>query len=211
MRTIHRIILVTIVFLLWNAPPAEAILYLATDPNFGPNSVTVDTSTGLGWLNLTETVGLSYNQVLAETQPGGTFSGYSFATVPEVMTLYASAGIPGPGYYPLSSPSIQSLFSLVGSTWSVDGLPATQGFSATPNGTLQDCPQIYASGVNSGLNYLVSGPGFYLLAVNPTLSATGLGSWLVKEVPEPSDLGICVLAAFSLIGFELVQRQHAAL
>jgi hypothetical protein len=158
MKTIHCMILATVVFLLWNALPAQAILYLTADPNFGPNSVTVDTSTGLGWLNLTETVGLSYNQVLAETQPGGIFSGYSFATVPEVMTLYSSAGISGPGYYPLSSSSIQSLFSLVGSTWSVDGLPATQGFSATTAGTLQDCLQIYASGVNSGLNYLVSGP-----------------------------------------------------
>src|SRR5215469_5538441 len=104
MKTIAHLILALLVLLLMKTPSAEASLYLTNDPNFGPNSVTVDTSTGLSWLNLTESVNLSYDQVIADLQPGGIFNGYRYATSREVLGLFSSAGIPGQGFYPLSSP-----------------------------------------------------------------------------------------------------------
>lgn len=70
MKTIRPISLAATILLFLEALPAEALLYQTGDPTFGPDSVTVDTSTGLGWLRLTETTGLSYDTVLAETQPG---------------------------------------------------------------------------------------------------------------------------------------------
>ena len=200
MKTIRYLIPVAVVLLLMKAPSTEATLYLSSDPSFGPNSLTVDTSTGLEWLNLTKSVGFSYDQVLADMEPGGMFSGYRYATIQEVMGLYSSAGIPGPGYYSLSSPSVQNLFSLVGSTWSQFGRPALEGFSGTANASLQEAPQIYASGVNSSLEYLVSGPNFLLLSVNPGGSSGSMGSWLVKEVPEPSALALFVAGGFILVG-----------
>lgn len=198
MKTIRPIILAATILLFLEALPAEALLYLTSDPTFGTDSVTVDTSTGLGWLSLSKSVGLSYDQVLTDTQPGGLFSGYRFATEQEVMTLYLSAGIPGPGYYPLSSPSIQSLISMVGPTFSQFGYPALGAFTATTSTTPEDpqpqeCAQIYASGLNSTVDYLVTGPNFILLSVNPTLGRPDMGSWLVKEVPEPSQTSIFVL------------------
>jgi len=108
---------------------ATAALVQATDPRFGPNSLTIDTSTQLAWLDLTASAALSYNQVLVDTAPGGIFSGYRFATVPEVLQLYGSRVLTTSEffdtahYYPVSSPSIQTLFSLVGTSGTFYGLP----------------------------------------------------------------------------------------
>lgn len=211
MKTVGPIIFATAVLLILKTLPAEAYLYQTSDPEFGANSVTVDTSTGLGWLQLSETVGQSYDEVLDGTQRGGLYYGYRFATEQEVMTLYSSAGIPGPGYYPLSSPAIQSFISMLGPTFSQFGYSALAGFTATtsaPPGTLQECPQIYASGLNSTVDYLVTGPDFFLLSVNPALGEAGMGSWLVKEVPEPSEAGILVLSASFWAGFIRFQRKQ---
>jgi hypothetical protein len=218
MKTIRPIILAATILLFLEALPAEAILYLTGDPHFGPDSVTIDTSTGLGWLRLTETTGLSYDTVLAETQPGGVLSGYRFATLQEVVTLYSSAGIPTGGYYPVSSPSIQSLISLLGPTGSNAGYPGLEGWCGTPyvisQQTLQDCPGISAGGLNSSIVYYVTGPssppGFLPEAINPALSYPDLGSWLVKEVPEPSETGILVLSLALWAGFIRLKRKQRA-
>ena len=97
MKTPHSITLVLLVTLSLANLPVKAALVQATDPRFGPNSLTIDTSTQLAWLNLGNSVGLSYDQVLADTAPGGIFSGYRFATLNEVLGLYSSAGIPASG------------------------------------------------------------------------------------------------------------------
>ena len=169
---------------------AKGALVQGTDPTFGPNSLTIDTSTDLAWLNLNYSLGLSYDQVLADTAPGGLFSGYRFATASEVLGLYDSAGIPdnGNGYYPLGTPSILSLISLVGPMAPYQGEPSIYGLTGTTTSQgLQASAAIYASGLNSTLEFLVtSGPGIYDFAYNPSLSSAGIGSWLVKEVPEPS-------------------------
>src|ERR1039457_3030873 len=113
MKMTHHTTLAALVLLLLTGLPAKANLMEATDPRFGPNSLTMDTTTRLAWLDLTASAGLPYQQVLADTQPGGIFSGFRFATAPEVLNLYPSAGIPGIGYYPLSTPPILTLISLI--------------------------------------------------------------------------------------------------
>ena len=52
----------------------------------------IDGSTGLEWLDLTETVGLSYNAV--EAGPLYSVEGYRHATADEVRTLFLNAGFP---------------------------------------------------------------------------------------------------------------------
>ncbi len=179
---------------------AKAALVPGTDPRFGPNSLTIDTSTQLAWLNLRESVGLSYEQALADTAPGGLFSGYRFATANEVLALYGSAGIQGTGYYPLATPSIQSLISLVGPTGTFQGEPEIAGITGSFNARgLLYTGQIYASGVNGSLEYLVTcGPSPYDLQVGPAFSAADLGNWLVMQVPEPS---LWVFAIGGLLAF----------
>ena len=213
MKTLHHITLVSVASLLLGGLPAKAILIQSTDPSFGLNSLTIDTSTGLGWLDLTASAGLSYQQVLADTQLGGIFSGFRLATAQEVLTLYNSAGIPGTGDYPASTPAILSLISLVSATSFQDGHPEAFGITAT---TYQIGSQFATVGAgmdyfldNGVPEYQVDGalgqPGFGL---GETYGTPTVGSWLVADVPETTDASIYILAAAGLICFSFLQRRQ---
>lgn len=78
------------------SPPAEADLIEADHPGFGPASLTVDTVTGLRWLDMNEAEGLPFDQVSLEFGLGGDFEGFRHATVAEVVSLWNAAGIPCP-------------------------------------------------------------------------------------------------------------------
>lgn len=206
MKIIQHITLATLISFLLADFPAKANLLQASNPSFGPNSLTVDTSTGLGWLDLTASAGLSYQQVLAATQPGGVYSGFRFATAQEVLNLYSSAGIPGTGYYPASTPSILSLISLIGATSFQDGHPETLGISGTFYGGGQVVPGMDFLTQNGVPTYFVSGvPGQSLIYGTGTSFPT-VGSWLVTTVPEKADASIYVLAGAGLIGFAFLKR-----
>lgn len=56
-----------------------------------------DSDTNIDWLNLTATNGLSYDQVEAELQQGGQFSGWAFADRSQIFGLLDNAG--GSGEY----------------------------------------------------------------------------------------------------------------
>jgi len=47
----------------------RADLVQAGDPRYGPNSIIIDTASGLAWLGLPFSSGLSYQQALLATQP----------------------------------------------------------------------------------------------------------------------------------------------
>jgi hypothetical protein len=207
MKTIKHNVLVTLTSLLFAVLPAKANLIQATDPSFGLNSLTIDTATGLGWLDLTASTGRSYQQVLAATQPGGIYSGFRFATAQEVLNLYSDAGIPGIGFYSLSTPAIQSLISLLGAPGLINGMPGLLGLSATsPSPGLQNAPVIYAVGKNATEEYWVNENTSY----GVTFSDPEVGSWLVSNVRESSDASINILTAASLVGFShLLRRQNA--
>lgn len=210
MKTYHHITLAVIISLFLTGLPAMANLIQATDPSFGPNSLTIDTSTGLGWLDLTASAGLSYQQVLADTQPGGIYSGFRFATAQEVLTLYTSAGIPGTGEYPASTPSILSLISLVGATSFQDGNPQTFGISGTSDSGLQVVPGLDFLYVNGVPMYDVTGVPGQGLDYGLGYGNPAVGSWLVTNVPETADASIYLLAAAGLFGFMLLPRHRKA-
>jgi hypothetical protein len=69
-------------------------LIVVDDPQYGASSIVRDTATGLEWLGLFKTAGLSYNTVFSNLGPGGTFAGFRYANLDEVGTLFADAGIP---------------------------------------------------------------------------------------------------------------------
>ena len=56
-------------------------------------NITLDTSTGLEWLDWSLTLNRSYDDVFAQTQ-GGNLDGWRYATEAEFVTLAVSAGIP---------------------------------------------------------------------------------------------------------------------
>ena len=64
----------------WNTPEDKLLL--------------LDTDTGLEWLDLPLTAGMSVSEVLSQMSPGGTLEGFRYATSDEVHALFQSAQIP---------------------------------------------------------------------------------------------------------------------
>ncbi len=78
---------------LFFASRANATLLSLNDTEFGAGSFTLDTVTGLQWLDLTQTLNMSMNDVKANMGAGNTYSGLRYATANEVIALYADAGL----------------------------------------------------------------------------------------------------------------------
>ena len=85
---VARVMRCLALWMLIGGGPAQAALIATNDPVFGPNSIVLDTSTGLEWLNLTRTRGLSAQQVLAQLGPGGQFASFEYADRDEFVTLF---------------------------------------------------------------------------------------------------------------------------
>lgn len=90
--------------------PAQAILVSQSDVVFGADSVTLDTGTGLKWLDVDISVNRSFNDVSGQFGAAGDFQGWRYATGAEVLNLIVSntvplAGSPTPGSLDLASAS----------------------------------------------------------------------------------------------------------
>lgn len=98
----------------------------------GTGNITIDEGTGLSWLDLTLSTGLSYNQVTAQFAPGGQFAGYRYATTAEVETFWRNSGIPNPAFkVNESSAAIATLQSLWGVTRDLTSLGQIQSLAIT--------------------------------------------------------------------------------
>lgn len=65
---------------------------LSLNSSFGADTITRDTSTGPDWLDVTETDGLSYNQVTALVGSGETYEGWRYASAAELDQLIVNFG-----------------------------------------------------------------------------------------------------------------------
>ncbi len=87
----------------------------------GDNLITEDTATGLQWLDLSETYGLSYEFVSSQFGAGGQFEGFRYATQDEVVALWANFGIDLSAGAPTSmngtDPAVEMAADLLGNTW----------------------------------------------------------------------------------------------
>jgi hypothetical protein len=199
MFTIRSGAIAAAVLLLVGCLPVQGALVSGTDPLFGPGSLTLDTATGLAWLDLPISAGYSYEQMSAALQPGGAFVGFRYATSQEVAGLFSSAGINGAGWFPDSSPGFQpiiGLITLLGQTSSQDGYPEAGGISGTwGNGGLirPILDFVYENGVPG---YEVSG---YPTPAWEFGSTTASSSWLVAPIPEPGAVGIAAVGGFLLV------------
>ncbi len=180
-------------------------MIFGNDPTFGSNSVTIDTSTGLEWLKVSFSAGLSYQQVIVDTQPGGIFDGFRFATTPEVLDLMQSAGVPGQGAFAVSTPEIVTFLSQVGALPNNNGFPGVVGLTATPDGTFgHNSVAIYVAGQDAVEKYLVTESTGY----GDTFSDPGLSSWLVEPIPEPKNASLCLMAGMAWVCFRFFLRRQ---
>ncbi len=83
------------------------------------NTFTTDTNSGLDWMDVTETSGISYDEVSVQLGVGGTYEGWRYATDIEFNTLvgnYTNKNITEFGLVGQESNLIDGLVSLLGST-----------------------------------------------------------------------------------------------
>ena len=161
---------------------------------------TTDSISGLDWLDLTITRGMSYNQVIADINFEGTLSGWRYATVTELTALISNSQ--------WRTDSNSQLWSYLGGTLAI-------GYADFING-------IYGSVINSSVPnaqlYIIRSNGNrYFRPLNsyldPDFANEGLGSFLVREtqlsaVPIPATAWLLTSALLGFFGLRGRAKQR---
>jgi len=159
--------------------------------------LTLDTATGLQWLDVTVTQGLSWNAVTSQLGAGGRFTGFRRPSDDELATFWADAGIVAGGTATVANfgpvDALQQLWGNLGQ------LPFTPpGTTATLATTAQSFNPVNnaVEGVPLLLLFQRDGTAIAalhtLIGIPPTQAATYLAHALVQgestvaAVPEPS-------------------------
>ena len=187
------------------AGTARAVLVSANDPFYGVGSVTLDTSTGYQWLDLTKSTNLSINNILGGS---GSFlaQGFQLATLAQVEAMYMSGGWDGVDNTATAGTVghlafvqlMQSLFGVTGSD--VFGNPFNEGWALSSISNLVSRPfNVLEFGTAGRVACTTSGFNAFPL-VNDFLGCrmdydqhySYIGAYLVRipggAVPEPSTL-----------------------
>lgn len=173
----------------------------------GDGLITYDTGTGLEWLDLTETVGYSWNDMAQELSTGMLFAGFRHATRSEVDSLIDAAGLVWHG---LSATANDQ--GLIANYHSLLGITQTDFNAYAPNGIQNE----YAFGLfNEPAYEIISGESthYYSFVLRNYVfdytsvktvgwldyrSAGSLGHHLVREVPEPVTMMLFGIGFLSL-------------
>ncbi len=172
------------------SPQAEAVLIDLGD-------TTHDDATGLEWLDLTKTLGLSVNQALASSYV--TTDGFRHATSIEVNTLFLNAGFLTTNNVnnPANDPAADLLLGLMGTTANDGTINALGRGFAIWDATFTVRPNYHKSGLGAGAA-IVS-----LFSSNKDLTDATAGHFLVRNIKvsvtdSGSSLLILTLALFAL-------------
>jgi hypothetical protein len=173
-------------------------------------ATTLDTDSGLSWLDTSYTLGLTITQVRSNFGAGGLFEGYRYATTAEVLGLFLSAGF-GPGAYYNPVPSvppfsnIDRFIDLLGPTRvepNADNLRVIYAYSDANSDTeigfsIIDTYGSYRS--DATLSPIVT-------SVNDTFPY--YASFIVSgsPVPEPNALALIALGLLALGGISIKDR-----
>lgn len=112
-----------------SAAPAHAALISADDTVFGVGSITRDTDTGLEWLDLTESVGFSFDDASVLFGAGDLFAGWSHANTGEVTQLFTNGGFTPDHSSSPATPEMLALINLLGVTLVQNGISGAATFT----------------------------------------------------------------------------------
>ncbi len=166
--------------------PANAALVSQDHANWGAGSITLDTDTGLQWLDVDRSVNYSYNSMQAALGDGGSYAGFRYASQSEVEALFINGGVPdvNSGSAANVDPALE-LLALLGATYDFRGNEELFGITGTAS----------AGGMASGTidHFLSSGIDSYSVTTLGAVyglnySADSIGNWLVVDtaaIPVP--------------------------
>ena len=197
-------------------------------------TITRDTATGLDWLDVTETRGLSYNQVTDQLGVGGDYEGYRYATTKEWDQLIINFGFIGSSpdcglgrlhcyeSYGSDSPIIEQMIKTLGDTVAADMDEHMHTASTGPEGAGGTIGFIYSNNPGERLiAYIFDGellgqPDMDTFdsvvtvqgAANSDYTNQGIGSFLVapSAVPIPAAGWLFMSALIGLLGKKRLSR-----
>ena len=178
----------------------------------GDNLITRDTTSGLDWLDLTETTYMDYQTVFADQVAGGQFNGWRYATVDEVTTLLLSNfGIDLYDGNTTTGPLPAGLAlatSYLGNTTSVFGSQYTgvSGITSQVHPTNDSYHLVIGADYNSDTSTFFRriDPDLNTYFQNDRNVAASVGHWLVAATPWEPVSTVPVPAAVWLFGSGLL-------
>jgi len=172
-------------------------------------ALTYDTTTGLEWLDITVTAGLSYNEVAAELGTGGAYEGFSFASKQQVLNLLTAVDlqeIPNVPEYLGGEDQIQTLLSSWGVTWNLGTGERTEFLTSNTEGL--------ASGEHwTGRMFWLAvgdtGVTAEYLARDDNYSNLTIGSALVRAAsPVPVPAAVWLFGSGLIVLFGITRRKN---
>jgi len=171
--------------------------FVQVSTSFGSQTALLDKGTGLDWLHWNLTAGISYDSMQAKLGPGGTFSGWRYATPAELTQLFVDfTGSPNGIVLGNDALTIQFLDALGGPLSIVDN-PSTGFHREFGTGMLN---------ISFGLGHANYGyiaiDNTFGAKITPELQGSTVdwyganfaGQWLVREdpsrIPEPATISL---------------------
>jgi hypothetical protein len=159
----------------------------------------IDTGTNLEWLDLTETQGLTLNQVQSSSLI--LTDGWVYATAAQVTTLFTNAGFLTTNNVnnPANDPAAALLLGALGCTQFCGTVNATGRGFADNGSPWYTRPNYHTSGLGAGAAVIS------LQTTDLDLVDTTAGHFLVRVVPEPGT-ALLVSAGLAILGVRRRQR-----
>lgn len=168
----------------------------------GDHFLTRDCETNLEWLDLTETAGYSYNQIMGGEGDFITSKGFRYASISEIETLFMHTGLlVNQLEWVEGTEDAQALLNMIGTLYIDQYSLGTSGYSAdaSPYGTGQTVANLFIYDFNGVLKYAAEAN--MNNGRSPDEGHYSTGSWLVRDVvvPIPGSLYLLASGLFSFI------------